>query len=191
MVGSVLGWLFNDAGPFLERSWAYKAGLGFIGKSAMFIHRDFGTWTFLGGFATDLKLTPSKPYQGPDCGTCTRCLDACPSKAIIAPHVVDTNKCISTWTIERTLHPEAIEKAPREHIWGFGCDICQEVCPWSKFEQVSNELRFQPVAGRVFLNEETLNQDLRGSPLHRTKRVGLKTNLLRIQKTLKEKNYRQ
>lgn len=183
-------WLFNDTGPFLERSWAHKAGLGFIGKSAMFIHRDLGTWTLLGGFATDLKLEPNTPYKGPDCGSCTRCLDACPTKAIIAPHTIDARKCISTWTIERTLHPDAIEQAPRDHTWAFGCDICQEVCPWNKFEKVTDEPRFQPLEGRVFLNDDTLKQDLRGSPLYRTKRVGLRTNLLRIQKTLNHKNQR-
>jgi epoxyqueuosine reductase len=183
-------WHFNDTGPFLERAWAHKAGLGFIGKSAMFIHRDLGTWTFIGGFATDIILPADQAYVGPDCGSCTRCLDACPTNAIIAPKTVDARKCISTWTIERTLHPDAIEMAPRDHAWVFGCDICQEVCPWNKFEKITDEPRFQPVAGRMVLNEETFRQDLRGSPLYRTKRVGLLTNFLRIQKTLTKQNQR-
>ncbi len=184
-------WLFNDTGPFLERAWAHKAGLGFIGKSAMFIHRDLGTWTFLGGFATDIVLHPNAPYQGPDCGSCTKCLDACPTQAIIAPHKVDARKCISTWTIERTLHPDAKELAPRNHEWAFGCDICQEVCPWNKFEKVSLEERFQPVDGRIYLSQKTFEQDLRGSPLYRTKKVGLLTNYLRIRSTLKKNNQRK
>lgn len=184
-------WLFNDTGPFLERAWAHKAGLGFIGKSAMFIHRGFGTWTFLGGFATDLHLPSDEAYQGPDCGSCTKCLDACPTKAIIAPHTVDAKKCISTWTIERTLHPDAILHAPRNHEWAFGCDICQEVCPWNKFEKLSKEERFQPIEGRIYLSQKTFEQDLRGSPLYRTKKIGLLTNYLRIRSTLKKNNQRK
>lgn len=181
-------WPFNDTGPFLERSWAHKAGLGFIGKSAMFIHRNFGTWTLLGGFATDFELLADLAYQGPDCGTCTRCMDACPTKAITAPHTVDARLCISTWTIERPLHETAINLAPRDHQWGFGCDVCQEVCPWNKFQKPTTEERFQPVLGRVFLTKETLAQDLRGSPLYRSRRAGLVANFLRIRKSLTEKN---
>ncbi len=155
----------------------------------MFIHRNFGTWTLLGGFATDLELEPDESYKGPSCGSCTRCLDACPTKAIIAPQTVDARRCIATWTIERTLHPEAITKAPRDHSWAFGCDICQEVCPWNKFQQVTLEERFQPIFGRVILNSETFKQDLRGSPLYRTKKVGLLANFLRIRKSLENKIY--
>jgi epoxyqueuosine reductase len=177
-------WIFNDTGPFLERAWAVKAGLGFLGKSAMFIHRHFGTWTLLGGFATDLALPPSTPYQGPDCGSCTRCLDACPTNAIVAPHTLDARRCISTWTIERTLHPMSTSEAPRQQEWGFGCDVCQEVCPWNKFEVVTGEERFQPVPGRIFLDSDTLNQDLNGSALNRTRRAGLLVNYLRAKGSL-------
>ncbi len=180
-------WPFNDTGPFLERSWALKAGLGFIGKSAMFIHRKFGTWTLLGGFAIDQELTPDPPYQGPDCGSCTRCMDACPTQAIIAPHQVDARKCISTWTIERPLHESAKELAPKNHVWGFGCDICQEVCPWNKFQQITHEERFQPLQGRVFLSQETFQQDLAGSALNRSTKAGLLANYLRIQHSLTNK----
>lgn len=180
-------WPFNDTGPFLERAWAYKAGLGFIGKSAMFIHRQLGTWTLLGGFATDVYLPPDAAYKGPDCGSCTKCIDACPTGAIIAPKTVDARKCISTWTIERPLHNQAIEFAPRDHSWGFGCDICQEVCPYNKFQKVTNEERFSPQAGRVFFSKETFRQDLRGSPLYRSTKAGLVANYLRIQKTLSDK----
>lgn len=181
-------WPFNDTGPFLERAWAYKAGLGFIGKSAMFIHRNLGTWTLLGGIATDVEITPDQAYEGPDCGSCMRCLEACPTEALIKAHTLDANKCISTWTIERSLHPSAIIHAPRDHGWLFGCDICQEVCPWNKFQKKTEEPRFKPVVGRVVLSKETLNQDLRGSALNRTKRAGLIANFLRIRKSLEEKN---
>jgi len=182
--------IFNDTGPFLERAWAFKAGLGFIGKSAMFIHRSLGTWTLLGGFATELEIEPDPSFVGPSCGSCTRCMDACPTQAIIAPGAVDARKCIATWTIERTLHQEALKNAPRNHTWAFGCDVCQEVCPWNKFQQISQEERFQPLLGRVILSSETFKQDLRGSPLHRTKKVGLLVNFMRIRKSLEEKNLR-
>jgi len=184
-------WPFNDTGPFLERSWATKAGLGFIGKSALFIHRRFGTWTLLGGFATDLILDPNPSYKGPDCGVCTRCLDACPTKAIVAPHQIDANKCISTWTIERPLHESASSLAPCDHVWAFGCDICQEVCPWNKFQQTTQEERFLPLPGRVFLTKETFEQDLTGSPLYRSKKSGLLANYLRIKNTLMRLNTRE
>lgn len=180
-------WLFNDTGPFLERSWAFKAGLGFIGKSAMFIHRDLGTWTLLGGFVTDVELAFDAAYQGPSCGSCTKCIDACPTNAIIAPHTVDARKCISTWTIERPLHQSSVDNAHRDSAWGFGCDICQEVCPWNKFEKTTTEERFKPMPGRVFFTEETFNQDLRGSPLFRSSKVGLMVNYLRIKKSLADK----
>lgn len=186
--GEINFWQFNDTGPFLERAWAHKAGLGFIGKSAMFISRKLGTWTLLGGFATDVKLTPDSSYQGPDCGSCSKCMDACPTKAIIAPKMLDANKCISTWTIERPLHPDSITLAPRDHSWGFGCDICQEVCPWNKFQVATTEERFKPEPGRQFLSPKTFAEDLRGSPLYRSKKAGLLVNYLRIKSSLKNDN---
>lgn len=181
-------WPFNDTSPVLERAWAMRSGLGFIGKSAMLIHREFGTWTLLGGFATDLVLEPDRPYQGPDCGSCDRCIKACPTQAIIAPHTLDANKCIATWTIERPLHKDAFAKAPRDHSWGFGCDICQEVCPWNKFQKITAEERFLPQEGRVSFTQATFTQDLRGSPLYRSKRSGLLANYLRIRHTLRDQN---
>lgn len=181
-------WQFNDTGPFLERAWAFKAGLGFIGKSGMFISRKLGTWTLIGGFATDLKLLPDEPYAGPDCGSCNKCMKACPTTAIIAPKKVDARKCISTWTIERPLHKDAVELAPRNHSWGFGCDICQEVCPWNKFQTITSEERFRPIEGRQFLEPKTFAQDLRGSPLYRSGKPGLLANYLRIKNSLTSDN---
>lgn len=183
-------WCFNDTSPFLERAWAYKAGLGFIGKSAMFIHRQLGTWTLLGGIATSLSIDADPAYEGPDCGSCTKCMDACPPKAIIKPKTIDANRCISTWTIERPLHKDAIERAPRDHNWAFGCDICQEVCPWNKFQKYTDEPRFQPVLGRQVIDHNTFGQDLRGSALYRAKKSGLLANYLRIRKSLKSPNLR-
>ncbi len=150
--------------------------------------RNFGTWTLLGGFATDLELEPDESYKGPPVAH-VPLLDACPTKAIIAPQTVDARRCIATWTIERTLHPEAITKAPRDHSWAFGCDICQEVCPWNKFQQVTLKSAFNQFLARN-TNSETFKQDLRGSPLYRTKKVGLLANFLRIRKSLEEQNLR-
>lgn len=183
-------WGFNDTGPFLERAWAYKAGLGFIGKSSMFIHRDFGTWTLLGGMATNIRLKEDPPYKGPDCGSCNRCLEACPTGAIVAPKKVEINRCISTWNIEKPLHPDSTFMAARDHSWVFGCDICQEVCPWNKFSKITEEDRFQPIEGRVVFNKQTLTQDLRGSALYRAKKSGLLVNYLRIRKSLKSPSLR-
>lgn len=183
-------WCFNDTGPFLERAWAEKAGLGFIGKSSMLISPRLGTWTFIGGIATSLPLTPDQPLNRPDCGTCNKCIEACPTKAIIGPKMLDAKKCISTWTIERTLHPKSVSEAPRNHEWVFGCDICQEVCPFNKFQQKTLEPRFEPIPTRQFFTPSLLKEDLRGSPLCRTKSVGLLANYLRIRNTLAKKNQR-
>ena len=180
--------IFNDTAPVLEKSWAQKAGLGFIGKSSLLINRKFGTWTLLGGIATDIAIPPDEAYNGPDCGSCDRCMKACPTNAIIAPRKVDANKCISTWTIERTLHKDSIIKADRANEWAFGCDICQEVCPWNKFERVTATEHFSPIKERIFLTKDTLLSDLRGSSLNRTRKIGLITNYLRIKNSLNQKN---
>lgn len=179
--------IFNDTAPVLEKSWAQKAGLGFIGKSSLLISREFGTWTLLGGIATDIFIPPDKAYDGPDCGSCNKCMQACPTQAIIAPRKVDANKCIATWTIERTLHPDSLAKADRSSEWAFGCDICQEVCPWNKFEKITNDEDFQAKKERVFLTKETFLSDLNGSSLNRTKKIGLLTNFLRIKNNLGKK----
>ncbi len=184
-------WHFNDTKPVLERAWAQKAALGFIGKSTMLISRKFGTYTLIGGLATDYILPPDGPYNGPDCGTCTRCIDACPTGAILPEgYILDGQKCIATWNIEKSLSKEAIKLAPKNHDWGFGCDICQEVCPWNKFKIITNEERFAPILGRMFFTKETFTQDLRGSPLNRPRKSGLMANFLRIRKTLDEPNLR-
>lgn len=182
-------WHFNDTKPVFERAWAHRAGLGFIGKSTMFISRKLGTYTLIGGLGTDYQLAQDHSYMGPDCGSCQKCIDACPTKAILPNgYMIDGNKCIATWTIEKSLSKEAIQLAPKNHNWGFGCDICQEVCPWNKFKIITNEERFAPIDGRVLFTKETFKQDLRGSPLNRPRKSGLMANFLRIRKTLTEPN---
>jgi len=121
---------FVDTGPVLERAWAERAGLGWIGKNANLLTRDLGSWILLGEVLTCATLTADDGPHEDHCGTCTACLDACPTGAITSPGVVDSNACISYWTIE---HRGAIPEARREGLgdWIFGCDVCQDVCPWN------------------------------------------------------------
>jgi epoxyqueuosine reductase len=153
---------FLDSEAVLERAWAHAAGLGFIGKSSMFIHPRFGTWTFLGGLLTNFTLPTSTPVTE-RCGTCTACLDACPTQAITAPFQVDARRCITTWTIENAHDPQGSIAANTG--WAAGCDICQEVCPWNKFEQRTHNAQYQP--RHVFLNADDPPTDVTGSPLAR------------------------
>lgn len=165
---------FVDDKPVAERAWAREAGLGFIGKSAMFIHRRFGTWTFLGGLVTSIELTPPLPPVVDDlCGTCTRCLDACPTRAITAPFTVDAARCLTTWNVEEPLDPRADAPDLVGHGWAVGCDVCQEVCPWNRFEQRSDDPRFAPRPGHVVIDADAPPDDLEGTPLARPGREGL------------------
>lgn len=181
--------IFNDTSPVLERSWAVKSGLGFIGKSSMFISRKMGTWTLIGGLAIDFYVPEDDPYDGPNCGSCHKCIDQCPTKAIIKPYQVDARKCVSTWSIERPLHPSVFNSShDGSQSFVFGCDICQEVCPWNKFQVKTYEERFKPLSGRVFFTKETLTQNLAGSPLYRSSKPGLLLNYLRIRQSIKKQN---
>ena len=132
---------YVDTGPVLERDFATDSGLGWNGKSTMQIHRRLGTWFFLAEILTTLELAPDAPF-GDHCGKCTRCIDACPTQAITAPHRVDARRCISYLTIE---HKGAIPEQFREAIGDriYGCDACLDACPWNRFAEVSRELAFQ------------------------------------------------
>ena len=121
---------FVDTGPVLERAWAERAGLGWIGKNANVLTRELGSWVLLGEVLTCAALTPDDGPHQDFCGTCTACLDACPTGAITAPGVVDSNACISYWTIEHR-GPVPEERRPGMGDWIFGCDVCQDVCPWN------------------------------------------------------------
>lgn len=157
---------FNDVDAVTERAWAVACGLGFIGKSGMFISRSLGTYTFLGGFLTDVDLygDVAIPERVSDaCGTCTRCMDACPTNAITAPMLVDARKCLTTWNVENATAPEA--EAFAGSGWAVGCDVCQEVCPWNKFAVVTREPRYAP--RHVVLDPAALPDDVSGTPLAR------------------------
>ena len=175
-----------DTSPVLERAWAERAGVAWIGKSTMAIHPRLGTYTFLGTLITDAKLETSSPL--PDrCGSCTACLDACPTDAFPEPGVLDARKCISYWTLE-TREKLLPADAPELHGWVAGCDVCQEVCPWNKFALPSTEPRTEPRPGlrhpdsEVFAQpsgHEALTELIAGTALQRTGAEALRRNAAR------------
>jgi epoxyqueuosine reductase len=171
-----------DSGPVLERSWAERAGLGWIGKNSLVLRGDLGSWFFIGTIITTVELVPDAPVLD-RCGTCTRCIDACPTGAIIAPAVVDSNRCISYQTIEnRGEVPEDLHGDMGD--WVFGCDVCQEVCPWNRFERVTDESDFHPREGQAnpalqtlsTMGREDFDERFIGTPIRRTKHAGMVRN---------------
>lgn len=158
---------FNDVDAVTERAWAVACGLGFIGKSGMFISHSLGTWTFLGGLLTDIALFDDDeadvPRVRPSCGSCTACLEACPTQAIIAPQVIDPLRCLTTWNIEEPEDPRGDAFAGAG--WAAGCDVCQEVCPWNKFAVTTREERYRP--RHVAIDPDAPPDDVAGTPLAR------------------------
>ncbi len=173
---------YVDTGPLVERVYAKYAGVGWIGKNTCVINQKIGSWLFLGVILTSLELTPDLP--APDrCGSCTRCIDACPTDALIAPYQLDSNKCISYLTIEKRGEiPEEMRAGIGHHV--YGCDICQDVCPWNRKAPITAAEEFQPREGLVNpalawlaeISEEEFREKFRGSPIKRTKRTGLRRN---------------
>ena len=175
---------YVDTGPLTERVFAKYAGIGWFGKNTCIINQQAGSWLFLGCILTDLDLPPDTPP--PDrCGSCTRCLDACPTDAFVAPYVLDSRKCISYTTIElRGGIPEDERPGIGHHL--FGCDICQDVCPWNRRAPISVDAAFQPREALRWPELETLldwsdeewRDAIRGTPLKRAKVRGLIRNLM-------------
>lgn len=176
--------VFTDSAPVLERAWAVKAGLGWIGKNSMLISPRNGSYFFIGEIITDLDLHYEDASGGDYCGDCTRCIDACPTSAIGDEKMIDSRKCISYLTIEKKgILPK--EFKGKFDNWIFGCDICQEVCPWNRFSVPHNETAFQLVdtirdwqaAEWENLDEDSFNHVFRKSPLKRVKFEGIKRNI--------------
>ncbi len=182
-IGEVNGRAFTDSAPVLDRAWAKKSGLGWVGKNSNLIHPKNGSYFFIAELITDLSLEPDAPMQD-YCGTCSRCIDACPTGAIIKPYVVDGSKCISYFTIELKEAIPVEQKNTFEN-WAFGCDICQEVCPWNRFSKPNNEPAFRAkkevleMSSKEWheITEEVFNKIFHDSPLKRPDYEGLKRNL--------------
>ncbi len=172
-----------DTAPILEKPWAHQAGVGWVGKHANVLTKEFGSWIFLAECVVDAAVEPA-PTATDHCGTCTRCIDACPTQAIVAPTLVDSRRCISYLTIE---HQGAIAPTLRAGIgaWVFGCDICQDVCPWNKFQKPSREVRYQPrpgnqapdLAGLAKLTEDQFHRRFAGTNIRRAKWPGFLRNV--------------
>lgn len=174
---------FVDSAPVLEKAWAQKAGLGWVGKHSNLISKGVGSFFFITEIITDLELEPDTPAMD-HCGTCRKCIDACPTEAIVEPYVVDGSKCISYFTIELK---EAIplDVAGKFENWAFGCDICQDVCPWNRFATPHAEPEFGPNAQLLGMSrsdwegmtELVFEEMFHGSAVKRTKFKGLERNL--------------
>ncbi len=183
-IGEVGGRIFVDSAPVLDKSWAQKSGLGWMGKNTNIINPKEGSFFFIAELILDLNLIPDGPIKD-YCGTCTKCIDACPTDAIVKPYVVDGSKCISYLTIE--LKDELLPKefSGKMDNWMFGCDICQDVCPWNRFSKPTKEASFSPhenllhmsKADWVDLTEEVFQEIFRKSAVKRTKYAGLKRNI--------------
>lgn len=181
-----------DTAPIMDKAWAVRAGLGWIGKHSNLITKDFGSWVFIGEILLNLELEYDAEIVEDHCGTCTKCLDACPTNAIVAPYIVDSKRCISYATIE--LRDEKIPQNIAENLngWLYGCDICQDVCPWNRFEKPTEEARFEPREDNVSpdlekileMEHEEYVEKFRRSAMKRTKLSGLKRNA----ETLAEEN---
>lgn len=183
-IGQVEGRIFVDSAPILEKAWAAKSGLGWVGKNSNLIHPKAGSFYFLAEWICDLDLEPDGPIKD-YCGTCTRCIDACPTDAIIAPYVVDGSRCISYLTIELRESELPSEFKNKMDSWVYGCDVCQDVCPWNRFSTPHSEDRFL-ANSRLFsltkndwedLDELAFREIFRKSAVKRTKFEGLKRNI--------------
>ncbi len=188
-IGDVNGRAFVDSAPVLDRAWAKKSGLGWVGKNTNLITRTHGSFFFIAELILDLVLIPDGPIED-YCGTCTACIDACPTDAIVKPYVVDGSKCISYFTIE--LKEEIpLDVKGKFGNWAFGCDVCQDVCPWNRFSKPHHEPAFKPHEGLINMTKkewEEITEDVfknifSESAVKRTGFNGLKRNLKFINET--------
>ena len=184
-IGEVSGRAFLDSAPVLERAWAEKAGLGWNGKHTLLIQKQQGSFFFLAELIIDLELEYDEPFATNHCGTCTACIDACPTEAILPNNQLDASKCISYLTIElKDKIPSRFRNSMNN--WIFGCDICQDVCPWNRFSKPHNEALFQPKEKKILemtkkewheITEETFKKVFKRSAVKRAKFSGLTNNI--------------
>ncbi len=182
-IGEVLGRAFVDSAPVLDKAWAAKSGLGWIGKNSNLLTQQVGSFYFIAELILDLELDYDLPITD-HCGTCKACIDACPTQAIVEPYVVDGSKCISYFTIELKNEISLSVKGQFEN-WMFGCDICQDVCPWNRFSKAHNEPLFNPNPELLSMTqtdweeitEEVFQKIFKKSAVKRTKFSGLKRNI--------------
>ena len=183
-IGEVSGRCFVDSAPVLERAWAQKSGLGWNGKHSLLIQKQQGSFFFLAELIIDLELEYDKPFKTDHCGSCTRCIDACPTQAILPNNTVDGSKCISYLTIElKDAIPSEFKGEMQD--WMFGCDVCQDVCPWNRFSQPHEESLFAPQENLLQMNkrdwqeltQETFSKVFKKSAVKRTKFSGLLRNI--------------
>ena len=188
-LGDVQGRGFVDSAPVLERAWAQKSGLGWVGKNSMLINKNTGSFYFIATLMVDIELQYDDPLPKDYCGTCTKCIDHCPTDAILPEKVIDANKCISYFTIElkENIIPEQMKG--KFNNWMFGCDICNDVCPWNRFATAHNDEKFSPIrqiidfSNKDWLNltEESFKKIFKHSPLKRSKYHGIMRNLKFLQ----------
>lgn len=182
-IGEINGRVFTDSAPVMDKVWAKRSGLGWVGKNSNLINKQQGSFFFIAELIIDLELE----YDGPIddyCGTCTKCIDACPTEAIIAPYIVDGSKCISYLTIELKENIPQEFKGKMDN-WVFGCDVCQDVCPWNRFSKPHQEPLFNNTNGILNysqqewndITEEVFRKIFKQSAVRRTKYSGLKRNL--------------
>lgn len=184
-IGEITGRGFTDSAPVLERSWAQRSGLGWVGKNGNLITKENGSFFFIATLITDLELEADNPFIKDYCGTCTKCIEACPTDAILPDKVIDGSKCISYFTIELKdiLIPENMKGQFENNL--FGCDICQDVCPWNRFSKPNTTPEFTPIHEVLHFNEndwEELTEEsfkiiFRKSPIKRSKFEGIRRNL--------------
>jgi len=184
-IGDFHGRGFVDSAPVLERTWAQRSGLGWVAKNGNLINKQMGSFFFIATMITDLELVPDEPFAKDYCGTCSRCIDACPTEAILPGKVGDGSKCISYFTIELKDMLIPTEMKGKFENWIFGCDICQDVCPWNRFSKPTNEIEFTPLPEILDLStrewemmtEEKFKKIFGHSPLSRSKLKGIQRNL--------------
>ena len=188
-IGEVHGRGFVDSAPVLERSWAVRSGAGWVGKNGNLITKTGGSYFFIATLIVDLELLYDDPFAKDHCGSCTRCIDSCPTDAILDNKVIDGSRCISYFTIELKDAMIPGEMKNKFQNWAFGCDICQDVCPWNRFSKPTEEIAFKPIPEILNLttaewenmSEQSFKKIFANSPLKRAKFKGIQRNLKFLQ----------